>query len=85
MGFVVQKVALRHVCLLVLQFSPLRTIPPTLLRHLHLQVFLTRRTNGGKFGASKRSGQITAMDRETLHFPQLVTLHATELTMYDLM
>lgn len=50
MGFVVHNVALGQVCLLVLQFSPLCIILPTLRSRLYLRVALTRRTSGGKYG-----------------------------------
>ena len=78
MGFVVHKVALRQVCSLFLQFFLLSIIPPTIRSHLYLHVALTRRTNRGKFGASKRSGRLAVLETETLHFPQPVTLHDTE-------
>ena len=44
-GYVVDVVAKGQVFLAVLQFSPVSTIPPLLQTHLHLHVFLTRKTN----------------------------------------
>jgi hypothetical protein len=52
-GFVVDKVALGKLFLSVLPFPPVSIIPPVLHTHLHLQVALTRRTNGPSLGTLK--------------------------------
>jgi hypothetical protein len=46
----VDIVAVGHVLLPVLQFSPVRIIPPVLHAHDHLRVTLVRRTNGLSLG-----------------------------------
>jgi hypothetical protein len=52
---VVNKVAIGHVVLPVLLFSPASTIPPMLHTHLHLHVALTRRTNERILGTFQQS------------------------------
>jgi hypothetical protein len=51
--FVVDKVALAQVFPRDLWFAPVSTIPPMLHIHLHLQVAVTRRTNGRSLGTPK--------------------------------
>jgi hypothetical protein len=49
------KAALWLVFFLVLRYSPVRTIPPTIYLHLHLHKALTRGTNGPSLGTVLKS------------------------------
>ena len=54
-GFVVDKVAVGQVILRVLRISPVNIIPTLLQTHRHLQISLTRRTNGGNLDILKKN------------------------------
>jgi hypothetical protein len=52
--FVVEKVTLQQICLQVLLFFAVNTIPPMLHFHFPLRVALTRRTNGRRLELSTK-------------------------------
>jgi hypothetical protein len=63
-------VTLGQVLLRVLRVSPVCIIPPMLRSHLHLNVFLTKRTNGGRLETLQKKkcffGNHRALDRDEL-------------------
>jgi hypothetical protein len=62
---VVQKVTLVHICIQVLLFSPVTTIPPMLHIHFHLRAALTTRANERRLEPSTKEcsfGKWKALD-----------------------
>ena len=64
MGFVVDKVVLGLALLSLLLFPPVSIIPPMLHTHLHLQVALTRRTNGPSLGTFSKSNAVLEIRKD---------------------
>jgi hypothetical protein len=55
-GFVVDEVALGHLFLPVIRFSPVDIIPPMIHNHFRLSTALVRRTNACSLGTSQKQG-----------------------------
>ena len=63
--FVVEKVSLGRICIKVLLFSPVSTVPQVLHIRFHLRVALTTRTKGRRLEPSTRNA-LSAIEKRRM-------------------